>query len=174
MDPLPEKEPAESAKSGIAAPPDAEKEVIYSFDESINSRNDNGSEKPSPYGQPQEQKAPGSHRPIMEFDTFFNALELAETSPAAALLLAWSSVEANVIKCARLNGMDLHGKQLTAYSAFLFLEKSGLTSPEMDRRFKELLNLRNKVAHLSLADLPTEVVEQYILMAEDLVGKLPY
>jgi hypothetical protein len=99
-------------------------------------------------------------------------VQLAEISPRAAVLEAFTSVEIEAISAAhRLSMVKTFPPTLT-FRAMKFLEDSGRMDPALIDLLRHLRALRNQAAHAPEFALTTDAAVQYIQLAQAAIEKL--
>ena len=99
-------------------------------------------------------------------------VQLAEISPRAAVLEAFTSVEIEAISAAHRLGMAKAFPQTLTFRAMKFLEESGRMDPALVELLRHLRTLRNQAAHAPEFALTTDAAIQYIQLAHAAIEKL--
>ncbi len=108
-----------------------------------------------------------------ETDLFDEVNAVAEISPVAAIPLAWTAIEREIIRTMERVGIPEDGRHL-AGANIRILERAELIDRETANILNRLRSLRNEAAHagVSLIRLSRSDVEEYARLAADVIGAL--
>jgi hypothetical protein len=99
-------------------------------------------------------------------------VQLAEISPRAAVLEAFTSVEIAAISAAHRLGMAKGFPQTLTFRALQFLEEGGRMDPALVTLLRDLRALRNQAAHAPEFALTTDAAIQYVQLSQTAIDKL--
>lgn len=89
---------------------------------------------------------------------------IAEISPRAAVLEAWTMIETAAMQSGLATGSAM--PRVTARSIMTFLRESGRLSEESLQLIEDLRRLRNRAAHLPDVAITVDEAERYLALAE--------
>jgi hypothetical protein len=99
--------------------------------------------------------------------------DLAEVAPNAAVLEAWMAVEAAARRLLRVRGHAVEAGGDTPYlSVERALDRDAGVSRQTTQLFRELRQLRNRVAHAAGFTVRPPLAKQYVLVARALADSL--
>lgn len=99
-------------------------------------------------------------------------VQLAEISPRAAVLEAFTSVEIEAISAAHRLGMTKSFPRTLTFRALKFLEENGRIDPALVTLLRDLRGLRNQAAHAPEFALTSDAAIQYVHLSQTAIDKL--